>query len=68
MVMVTCLDSPLATQNNGWFAKTLFTPMGISSCKLTNFVPLGVCGLDLTPSTIWTSGNINKTLVTIIID
>jgi hypothetical protein len=24
--------------------------------------------LDLTPSTIWTSGNINKTLVTIIID
>jgi hypothetical protein len=46
----------------------LFTSWGISSCKLTNFVPLGVCGLDLIPITILTGVDTNGVLVTIIID
>jgi hypothetical protein len=50
----------------GDLAKKLFTSLGISSCKLTNFVPLGVCGMDLTPSTIWIGVDINGTSITII--
>jgi hypothetical protein len=46
----------------------MFTSLGISSFKLTNYVPLGVCGLDLTPSIIWTCANTNKVSITIIID
>jgi hypothetical protein len=42
--------------------------VGISLCKFTNFVPLGICGLDLTPSTIWTSVDTNRASVTVIID
>jgi len=47
--------------------KTLFTSLGISSCKLTNFIPLGVCGMDLTPSIVWTGVDINEASITIII-
>jgi len=46
----------------------MFVSWGISSCKLSNFVPLGVYGLDLTPSTVCTSADTNGALVTIIID
>jgi hypothetical protein len=42
--------------------------LGISSCKLTNFVPLRVCGLDLTPSIVWIGVDINGASVTILID
>jgi hypothetical protein len=46
----------------------LFTSQGISSCKLTNFVPLGVCGLDLIPIIILTSVDTNRALVIVIIN
>jgi len=36
--------------------------------QLTNYVPFGVCGLDLTPSIIWTSANTNGASITVIID
>jgi hypothetical protein len=34
--------------------------MGISSCKLANFVPLGVYGLDLAPSIVWIGADTNE--------
>jgi hypothetical protein len=46
----------------------LFTSLGILSCKFTNYVPFGVCGLDLTPSIIWTGVDTNETSVILIID
>jgi hypothetical protein len=46
----------------------MFTSLGIPSCKFTNFVPLGVCGMDLTPSTICIGDDINGVLVIVIID
>ncbi len=55
-------------RSNGWLVKIMFTFLGTSLCKFTNFVPLGVYGLDLTPSTIWTSADTNITSVIIIID
>jgi hypothetical protein len=42
--------------------------MGIFSCKLTNYVPLGICGLDLIPTIILTVVDTNGALVTIITD
>jgi hypothetical protein len=33
--------------SNGQLAKTLFTFLGMFSCKLTKYVPLGICGLYL---------------------
>jgi hypothetical protein len=42
--------------------------MGIFSCKLTNYIPLGVCSLDLTPSTIWIGADTNGISVTVIIN
>jgi hypothetical protein len=39
----------------------------ICSCKLRNFVHVGVCGLDLTPSTIWIGVDINEASITVII-
>jgi hypothetical protein len=41
--------------------------LGISSCKFTNFVPLGVYGMDLTPSTILMGVDTNEASITIII-
>jgi hypothetical protein len=32
------------------------------------FIPLGICGFDLTPSTIWISADTNITSITLIID
>jgi hypothetical protein len=58
----------LHPRSNGWLAKTMFTYLGISSWKLTNFDPLGVCGLDLTPSSIWTGVDTNIISIIIIID
>jgi hypothetical protein len=52
---------------NGQLTNFLFTFLGISSCKLTNFVIFGICGLDLTPSIIWTSVDTNEASVTVII-
>jgi len=46
----------------------MFTSLGLFSCKLTNFVPLGVYGLDLTPSTIWISVDTNGVSIIIIIN
>ncbi len=54
--------------SDGWLTKTLFTSLKKSSCKFTNFVPLGVCGLDLIPPTLVTSANTNGTFVIVIID
>ncbi len=54
--------------SNGWLAKSLFTSLGISSCKFTNYVPLGVYGLDLTPSIVWTIVNTSGASIIIIID
>jgi hypothetical protein len=41
--------------------------LGISSSKLTNFIPLGVCGLDLTSSIVWIGVDTNEASITIII-
>jgi hypothetical protein len=46
----------------------LFPFLGISSCKLTNYVPLGVYGLDLTPSIVWMGADTNGASITVIID
>jgi hypothetical protein len=46
----------------------MFTFLGKSSCKFTNFVPLGVCGLDLILPTIVIGVDKNGPLVTVIID
>jgi hypothetical protein len=46
----------------------MFTSLGISLYKLTNYVPRGVCGSDLTPSIVWTGANTNEVSITIIID
>jgi hypothetical protein len=46
----------------------LFTFLGISSCKFTNFVALGGFGLDLTPSIIWMDVDTNGGSITIIIN
>ncbi len=54
--------------SNGWFAKTLFTFLGISSCKFTNYVPRGLCGLDLIPTIVWTNVDTNRALIIVIID
>ncbi len=59
---------PPPPRSDGWLTKTLFTSLGISSCKFTNYVPLGVCGLDLTPSIIWIGANMNGTSIIVIID
>jgi hypothetical protein len=48
--------------------KTLFTFLGKSSCKFTNYVPLGMCGFDLISPIVVTGGDTNGALVTIIID
>ncbi len=61
-------SEPPLPRFDGWLAKKLFTFRGIFSCKPINFVPLGVCGLDLTPSTLWTSVDTNRASITIIID
>jgi hypothetical protein len=42
--------------------------LGISSCKFTNYVPLGIYGLDLTPSIVWTIVNTSGASIIIIID
>jgi hypothetical protein len=42
--------------------------LGISSCKLTNYVPLGVCGLDLTPSIVRLGVDTNGASIIIIIN
>jgi hypothetical protein len=42
--------------------------MGIYSYKLTNFVPLEVCGLNLTPSIVWIGVDTNEALITVNID
>jgi hypothetical protein len=54
--------------SNGRLVEILFTSLSISSCKFTNYVPFGVCGLDLTPSTIWISVDTNKASIIVIID
>jgi hypothetical protein len=59
---------PLPPGFDGRLAKIVSTSLGISSCKIINFVPLGVCGLDLIPTTVWTNVDTNGTLVTVIID
>jgi hypothetical protein len=41
---------------------------GISSCKLTNFVPLGVCFLDLIPIIVLIGTDTNRASVIVIID
>jgi hypothetical protein len=46
----------------------LFTSRSIFSCKLTNFVALGICGLHLIPTIILTSADVNEASVIIIID
>jgi hypothetical protein len=48
--------------------KIIFTSQGISSCKLTTFVPLGVCSLDLIPTIVLTNIEINKTSIIVIIN
>jgi hypothetical protein len=53
---------------DGWLTKTLFTFLGISSCTLTSCVPLGICGLDLIPTILWTCADTNGASVTIIIN
>jgi hypothetical protein len=42
--------------------------LGIFVCTLTSFVPLGVWGLDLIPTTVWVGIVTNGTLITITID
>jgi hypothetical protein len=42
--------------------------LGIYSCTLTSSVPLGICGLDLIPTTIWIDANINGALIIVTID
>ncbi len=54
--------------SHGWLTKTLLTFLGMSSCKLTSYVPFWMCGLDMIPTTICTSANTNGSLVTIIIN
>ncbi len=54
--------------SNGWLVKTLFTSLGKSSCKFTNFVPLEVCSLDIIPPTILIGVDTNGALITVIID
>jgi hypothetical protein len=53
---------------NGRLAKKLFTSLGIFSCKLQNNVSLGVCGLDLTPSIVWTGADTNGASIIVFID
>ncbi len=53
--------------SDGWFTKTLFTFPRISSCKFKNYVPLGMCGLDLIPTIISSSANANKISIIVII-
>ncbi len=53
---------------DGWLTKTLFTSLGKSLCKFTNFVPLGVCGLDLILPIVIIGVDTNGASITIIID
>ncbi len=53
---------------NGWLTNFLFTSIGKSSCKFTNYVPLGVCGLDLILLIVVTGVNTNGTSVIVSID
>jgi hypothetical protein len=46
----------------------LFTSLRRSSCKFTNFVRLGMCGLDLIPPTIVIGVDTNGTSIIAIID
>jgi hypothetical protein len=46
----------------------MFTFLGKSSCEFTNFVPLGVCGLDLILPIIIIDVDTNGALITIIIE
>jgi hypothetical protein len=57
---------PVFRGSNG-LIKTLFTFLGISLCKFTNFIPLGVCGMDLATSIVWTCADTNEDSITIII-
>jgi hypothetical protein len=62
-----CLGSPNGLSGydppphgpNGWPTKTLFTLSSISWCKLTNSIALKICGLNLTPSIVWTNVKTN---------
>ncbi len=40
----------------------------MSLCKFTNYVPFGVCDLDLILSIVWMGVNTNRASITIIID
>ncbi len=53
---------------DGYPTKKLFTFLGIFTRTLTSYVPLGVYGLDLIPTTIWIGVVTNGTSITIIID
>jgi hypothetical protein len=46
----------------------MFTSLGKSSCKFTNSIPLGMCGLDLIPLTVAIGADTNGALLTVIID
>jgi hypothetical protein len=46
----------------------MFTSLGISYCKLTNLIHLGICGMDLIPTTICVGANTNGVSVIVIID
>ncbi len=59
---------PPFPRSNGCPTKILSTSLGISICTLTSCVFLGVWGLDLILTTIWTNVVTNGASITIIIN
>jgi hypothetical protein len=54
--------------SNAYLAKIMSTFLGIFVCTLTSYVPLGVWGLNLIPTTIWAGVVTNGVSVTVTID
>jgi hypothetical protein len=46
---------------DGCLTKILSTSLGIFACMLIRSIPLGVCGLDFIPTTLWANHATNGT-------
>jgi hypothetical protein len=63
-----CGFEPLLLGSNAYLTKIMSTFLGIFVCTLTSYVPFGVWGLNLIPTTIWVGAVTNGVLVIVIID